>query len=85
MVINLDGLVMNEKKICEEKELIVYSLGAIGKKLYDEIYRVGNKMLIEGTNKLPFKPKLDIRGCGKRFVVDVAIQCLEYLIDLEEE
>ena len=31
-----------------------------------------------------FKPKLDIRNCGKRFVVDIAIQCLDYLLDKGE-
>ncbi len=51
----------------EDKELIVYT-GAkipIGKKLYDMIDKVGRKMLMQGTDTLPFKAELDIRNGGK--------------------
>ena len=67
-------------KMNEKKELIVYSI-AIGKRLYDDIDRIRNKVYNRGTNVLPFKPILDIRGCGRRFIVDIAMQCLDYLLD----
>ena len=74
---------MNEK---EKKELIVYT-GAgipIGKELYDRIDEVGKKMVFKGTNILPFNAKLDIRNGGRRFVIHIAIQCLDYLLNLED-
>lgn len=68
----------------KNKELICYSVGAIGKDLYDRINKVGEKMLFLGTNTLPFYPKLDIRNGGKRFIIDIAIQCLDYYLDKGE-
>jgi len=65
----------------KEKELICYSVGAIGKDLYDRINLVRDKLYFKGTNSLPFEAKLDIRNCGKRFTIDIAIQCLDYLLD----
>lgn len=67
----------------EEKELIVYSV-AIGKRLYDDIDKVREKVFFKGTDTLPFRPTLDIRGGGRRFIIDVAIQCLDYLLNKEE-
>ena len=66
-----------------KKELIVYT-GAgipIGKALYDRIDEIGKKMLFKGTNILPFNAELDIRGGGRRFIIHIAIQCLDYLLD----
>nr|BDI55231.1 MAG: hypothetical protein [uncultured archaeon] len=68
----------------KNKELICYAIGAIGKDLYDKINKVGEKLILKGTNTLPFKAELDIRNAGKRFVVDIAIQCLDYLLDKGE-
>ncbi|MFW9873878.1 MAG: hypothetical protein ACFFG0_12290 [Candidatus Thorarchaeota archaeon] len=65
----------------EEKELICYSIGAIGKTLYDKIVEAKSRIIKEGTNSLPFDVNLDIRNGGKRFVMDIAIQCLNYLLD----
>lgn len=70
----------------KDKELIVYT-GAkipIGKKLYNMIDKVGNKMLMMGTDILPFKAELDIRNGGRRHVIFVAIQCLDYLLNKGE-
>ncbi len=71
----------------EEKELIVYT-GAkipIGRKLYDMIDKVGRKMLMKGTDTLPFKAELDIRNGGRRHVIYVAIQCLDYLLEMVDD
>jgi len=68
------------KMTAEEKELIVYAL-PVGKRIYDDVDRIRSKVFHLGTDILPFKAKLDIRGGGKRFIVDLAMQCLEYLLD----
>ena len=70
----------------EEKELIVYAGAgiAIGKTLYDKIDEVRKKLLYKGTNSLPFKAKLDFRKGGRRFVIHIAIQCLDYLLNKGE-
>lgn len=67
-----------------EKELICYSIGAIGKDLYDRINKVRKELFWKGTNVLPFDVKLDYRNGGRRFVVDIAIQCLDYLLNKEK-
>jgi len=76
----------NKNTNIKEKELICYSVGAIGKNLYEKIYSVGKNLVMKGTNKLPFIPTLDIRNgvVSKRFIIDVAIQCLEYLLNKGE-
>ena len=64
-------------------EIIVHLI-AVNKSLDDKIKELRERLIFKGTNCLPFKPNLDIRKCGKRFIVDIAIQCLEYLLDKKE-
>lgn len=68
-----------------DKELICYSIGAIGKDLYDKISEVKKRLNMMGTNSLPFDVKLDYRNGGRRFTVDIAIQCLEYLLNRADD